>query len=193
MASARSLTNSEIPDRTLIEGVLRGDDAAFTVLYERYFPRLYAFVNRRMRNRADVEETVQEIFISVFSSLDSFRGEAPFAAWVLGVARRTVASRYKKKRHVMLSLDDSESGVNDEAPNRLQTEQPTPLDHYECNERVARMQAAAREVLSEEQWELFALHHLEHRSVREIARVCHKSEDSVKSNLYRARKLLLAR
>ena len=71
--------------------------------------------------------------------------------------------------------------------------EPTPLEHYECRERALRMEAAAREQLSEDQWQLFSLHHLEHRPVREIARVLDKSEDAVKSHLYRARKLLLAR
>jgi RNA polymerase sigma factor (sigma-70 family) len=112
---------------------------------------------------------------------------------VIGVARRTAASRYKKKRHVMVSLEDTNGGESGDLFSRAHAEQPTPLDHYECSELIARMQATAREVLTEEQWRLFALHHLEHHSVRDIAHALEKSEDSVKSNLYRARKLLLAR
>jgi len=193
MASARSVSEPAASDQELIERISASDEAAFQILYDRYFPRVYAFVNRRMGNRADVEETVQEVFINVFSALDSFRGEAPFAAWVIGVARRTTASRFKRKRHVMVSLDDSDGGEHGDFSSRLHSDQPTPLDHYECNERIARMQTAASEVLTEEQWRLFALHHLEHHSVRDLARALEKSEDAVKSNLYRARKLLLAR
>jgi len=193
MASALSVSQPAISDRQLIERVSAGDEAAFQTLYDRYFPRVYAFVNRRMRNRADVEETVQEVFINVFSSLDSFRAEAPFAAWVIGVARRTTASRFKKKRHVTVPLDDTDGGESGDISSRLHADQPTPLDHYECSERIARMQTTASEVLTEEQWLLFALHHLEHHSVRDLAHALQKSEDSVKSNLYRARKLLLAR
>jgi RNA polymerase sigma-70 factor (ECF subfamily) len=182
-----------VPDRQLIERVAANDESAFQILYDRYFPRVYAFTNRRMRNRADVEETVQEVFFNVFSSLGSFRSEAPFAAWVLGVARRTIASRYKKKQHVMVSLDDAHDDDGGDSVSRLGADQPTPLEHYECSERIARMEATASEVLTEEQWRLFTLHHLEHRSVRDIAHALEKSEDAVKSNLYRARKLLLAR
>jgi DNA-directed RNA polymerase specialized sigma24 family protein len=50
-----------------------------------------------------------------------------------------------------------------------------------------------RERLSPEQRQLVELHHLQHHSIEDIARDLHKTEDAVKSNLYRARKLLLAR
>jgi RNA polymerase sigma-70 factor (ECF subfamily) len=193
MAAADPVAEKPISDDELIEQICGNDLAAFDLLYERYFPRVYGYVKRRLSNPADAEETVQEIFINVFSCLDSFRGDAPFAAWVLGVSRRTVASRFKKKQHPMVSLEDSEDESPDARLAAALRGEPTPLEHYECTERVARMEAAAREQLSEDQWRLFSLHHLQHLSVREIARFLDRSEDAVKSHLYRARKLLLAR
>lgn len=193
MAAAASTPTAQQTDTELIERVCAGDRAAFDGLYDRYFPRVFGFVNRRMRNRADTEETVQEVFINIFSSLASFRGESSFAAWALGVARRTVAGRFKKKRHITVPLEDPDLGETGEPLNRARSREASPLEHYECTERVARMEAAARETLSGDQWRLFELHHLEHHSVREIARVLDRSEDSIKSNLYRARKLLMAR
>ena len=193
MAAADSVVEEPLSDEELIERICGDDRAAFDLLYERYFPRVYGYVRRRLGNPADVEETVQEVFINVFSSLDSFRGDAPFAAWVVGVSRRTVASRFKKKQHVTVPLEDSEANLPDAQLATAVHGEPTPLEYYECTERIARMEAAAREEFSDDQWRLFALHHLEHRSVREIARVLDRSEDAVKSHLYRARKLLLAR
>jgi len=186
MAAADSIVEAPISDEELIERICGDDHAAFDLLYERYFPRVYGYVKRRLANPADAE-------VNVFSSLDSFRGDAPFAAWVLGVSRRTVANRFKKKQHVTIPLEDPDGDAPDTRLPAVLHGEPTPLEHYECTERVARMEAAAREQLSEDQWRLFSLHHLEHRPVREIARFLDKSEDAVKSNLYRARKLLLAR
>ena len=77
MAAAHATSGSLIPDEELVAQVVQGDGAAFQILYDRYFGRVYAFVQRRLRNRADVEETVQEVFINVFSSIGSYRGEAP--------------------------------------------------------------------------------------------------------------------
>ncbi len=177
-------------DVELIEKVSRGDRASFTVLYERYFRRVYGFAGRRMNNRADIEETVQEVFTNIFASLESFRSNAPFAAWVFGVTRRTVANRFKKKRPATVSIDlEDESRVIGNAFRR----EPTPLEHYECWERLNRLQTAADCDLSPIQRRLFEMHHLQHQSIREIARVTDKSVDAVKSDLYRARRTLLAR
>jgi len=191
MAAAELGRAEAISDEELIERICGGERAAFEALYERYLPRVYAFVARRLGNRADVEETVQEVFFGVFSSLGSFRGEGAFPAWVLGVARRTVAGRFKKKRHATIPLDEAgESETLDLAP--IVQREPTPLEHYECGERLARIEAASEE-LSAEQRRLFALHHLEHLPIQEIAARLAKSQDSVKSNLYRARRVLLSR
>jgi len=178
-----------LSDESLVEQVRSGDCSAFDALYRRYFSRIYRFLDRRLSNRADVEETVQEVFINLFSSLDGFRGEAPFAAWVFGLTRRTLANRFKRRRAATVPLpsDDTElaeaSAANgDEDPHLA----------YELSERLERLQRGVRE-LSSDQWELFRMRHLENRSIEEIAQQLAKSEDAVKSHLYRARKVLLAR
>ncbi len=193
MAAAESIESAPISDDILIGRVLQGDEEAFNVLYERYFPRVCRFVNRRIRIRSDAEDVVQEVFINIFSSMGSFRGEAPFVAWVLGLTRRTIAARFKKKRHPTVPLEAEET-VNGPGP-LIPTghREATPLEHYECRERCERLQEAATHRLNEDQLQLFELYHLQHRSIRQIAVATHKTEDAVKSNLYRARKLLLAR
>jgi RNA polymerase sigma-70 factor (ECF subfamily) len=193
MADAEKIEDHEGLDEQLIERILDGEKEAFDVIYDRYFRRVFSFVNRRLHNRADTEETVQDVFIGVFSSLGSFRGEAPFAAWVLGIARRTVANRFKKKQHatVPFEVEDEPRMVDLLAPTLHRA--TTPLEDYECRERIAHLEETASRQLTEEQRRLFELHHLRHRSINDIAALTRKSEDSVKSNLYRARKLLLAR
>ena len=183
---------ARIPDQKLIEGVLRGDESAFTALYERYFPRIFSFVSKRLRNRADTEETVQEVFINVYLSLGSYRGDAPFAAWVFGLTRRTLASRFKKRRHTVVPLGDEEPCADDLLGPTLYRD-PSPLEMYEYRERLARLEQAARCDLNEEQQMLFELHHLENQSIQDIAARTRKSVDSIKSSLYRTRRLLLAR
>jgi RNA polymerase sigma factor (sigma-70 family) len=128
----------------------------------------------------------------LFASVASFRGDAPFAAWVFGLTRRTLASRFKRRRHEMVPLGEDEPEGVDAVVGALQRE-ADPHAHYECTERLARLESAVARDLSTEQWELFQLHHLQNRSIQEIARDTQKSEDAVKSHLYRARRLLLAR
>jgi RNA polymerase sigma-70 factor (ECF subfamily) len=186
-------TAAPVTDDDLVALVLVGETEAFGELYERYLPRVFGYVRKRLSNRADTEETTQEVFIAVFSSLASFRGEAPFAAWVLGIARRTVANRFKKKQHTMVPLDTDTENESIDLNIPLLQRAATPDEQYECLERIARLEQAADEHLTVEQKRLFELHHLEHRSITDIAATLHKTEDAVKSNLYRARKVLLAR
>lgn len=193
--AAPSLTSPElnsacpVADEVLVERIRTGDQIAFGEIYERYFARVFHFVARRLRNRADTEETVQEVFVNVFASIDSFRGEAPFGAWVFGLTRRTVAGRFKKRMPNLVPLGDDEV----ESAFHGVAREPDPLEAYEYTERLARIEDAVTCELSDEQRQLFELHHLEHRSIQEIASLLSKSEDAVKSHLYRARKVLLAR
>jgi len=190
--AAPGIVEASLPpgDEQLVARVRRGDRSAFDLLYARYFPRVYRFVDRRLNNRADVEETVQEVFFHLFASIEGFRGDAPFAAWVFGVTRRTIASRFKRRRVEAVPLgEDEPDGVDPWASSR----EPDPHQVYEFNERLERLEQAIHRDLSPEQWQLFQLHHLEHRSIEEIARDTRKSADAVKSHLYRARRALLAR
>lgn len=180
-----------VSDEQLILRIRSGEREAFDLLYARYIGRVYRFVETRLNNRADVEETTQEVFINVFASLGSYRAEAPFAAWVLGVARHTISGRFKKKQHPTVPLETNADGEVDSA-GEGGIQETTPLDYYELAERIRLLQEVTNE-LSAEQRELFQLHHLEHRSIAEVAALLDKSEDAVKSNLYRVRKLLLAR
>jgi RNA polymerase sigma factor (sigma-70 family) len=132
------------------------------------------------------------VFFNVFNAIDSFRGEAPFGAWVFGLTRRTLAARFKKKRHATVPLGDDEALAADYPLGGVQRE-ADPLQAYEARECMARMAAAYRDDLSDEQQTLFRLHHLQHHPIQDIARTLRKSEDAVKSNLYRARKVLMAR
>lgn len=192
MAAPQISRTTPTVDAELVDRLRKGDEIAFEMLYERYFKRVYHFIEKRLNNRADSEETTQEVFINVFSSIDSFRGEAPFAAWVFGITRRTIAARFKRRRHVTVPLGNEESDPVSPLLSNM-TAAPSPLEVYECRERIGRMNTILDERLSAEQRLLFRLHHLDDRPINEIADRLDKSEDAIKSNLYRARKLLLAR
>ncbi len=190
--AAPELAATPPTDEELVDRLRGGEREAFETLYGRYLSRIYQYVDRRLRNRADTEETVQEVFFNVFNSIDSFRGDAPFGAWVFGLTRRTIAARFKKKRHPTVPFGDDEAESLDLLLTTVRRE-PDPLQAYEAREWVSRMDLAFRSELSDEQQTLFSMHHLQNHPIQDIARTLRKTEDAVKSNLYRARKVLLAR
>ncbi len=179
-------------DERLVERLIGGDRAAFDLLYDRYFSRIHRYLARRLRNPADAEEVLQEVFVSILGSIHGFRGEAPFAAWVFGLARRTLAARFKRKRPETVSLPEHDGEPFDLLLSSVRRE-ANPFERYEALDRATRMDQAFDADLTQDQRQIFQLHHLDNLPVRTIAARTGKSEDSVKSNLYRARKLLLAR
>lgn len=189
MAAAADVSQSAGPtDEELIDALRSGDQSAFDHLYDRYFKRVYRFTEKRLFNRADAEETTQEVFIHLLSGIGSYRGEAPFAAWVFGITRRTIAARFKRKRHTMVPLVDQEPEPHTAGGP---TQDPSPLEMVEYQERLAQLEDTLQRRLSSEQRLLFRLHHLEDQPISQIAEALEKSEDAVKSHLYRARRLLL--
>lgn len=190
---SRSPGQRDETDEMLVDCLREGDRTAFDELYRRYFRRVYGFLDKRLRNRADTEETTQEVFINIFSSIDSFRGEAPFTAWVFGLTRRTLAARFRRKQHPTVPLfeeDDERAYSNLAAESSTEA---TPLENYEMLERAAHFSRTLESEVTPEQRQLFELHHLQSMPIAEIARSLSKSEDAIKSNLYRTRKLLLTR
>ncbi len=180
-------------DEMLVDRVRNGDRAAFDEIYDRYFRRIYAFLDKRLNNRADTEETTQEVFINVFSSIDTYRGEAPFAAWIFGLTRRTLAARFRRKRHPMVPLFEEDDDISFSSLTAAGQPEATPLENYEMTERANQLKQTLEHELTPEQRMLFELHHIESMPIAEIAKALSKSEDSVKSNLYRTRKQLLSR
>ncbi|MEN8182973.1 MAG: RNA polymerase sigma factor [Myxococcota bacterium] len=189
--AAPSATEVEATDEELLGQLEGGNGAAFDVLYERYYSRVYNFLSRRLGNRADVEETTQEVFFNLVSSLHTFRRQAPFGAWVFGITRRTLANRFKKRRIDSIALSEAEMEAIPAHRRAHSAAGDDPLEAYECAERLARLQSAAGD-LSPEQRQLFEMHHLQFHSIQEISRRTRRSEDSIKSHLYRTRQLLMA-
>ena len=78
------------------------DDAAFAILYERYFPKIYAYVFRRLGDRDTTEDIVSQTFEKVFLHLDKFKPNAgTFQAWVYRIATNSVIDHVRKEKHTV--------------------------------------------------------------------------------------------
>jgi RNA polymerase sigma-70 factor (ECF subfamily) len=174
-------------DEALVEAIRNAEESAFSVLYERYFQRIYTFSFTRLRNHADTEEAVQETFTSVFRSIDAYRGESPLVSWIYGIARNTVNNRLRR------------ASARNQRMARARTEllrasvamsPGTPEDELNLQRSVDRVRDCLAS-LSAWQAEVFALRHVENLPIREIARRTSRSHDSVRSSLYRVKSLLI--
>jgi RNA polymerase sigma factor (sigma-70 family) len=69
---------------------------------------------------------------------------------------------------------------------------PSAIETIEFKERVRTIKRLMNNLLTPEQRVLFDMHHVQDRPIQEIAQTLNRSENAIKSNLYRARKILLA-
>src|SRR5262245_32759079 len=79
---------SLVGDHELLQRVSRGDRQAFEHLYITYHSRLVRFLVRVTRNRADLEEIINDALLIVWRQAGSFRGASRVSTWIFGIAYR---------------------------------------------------------------------------------------------------------
>ncbi len=82
----------DLSDERLMELTVRGDERAFTVLYDRYQRKLLSYFHRMLWNDWErAEDFLQDLFTKIAQKLDSYNPERPFRTWPYSVARTTCA------------------------------------------------------------------------------------------------------
>src|SRR2546425_588728 len=96
-------------ERLLIEAAQK-DPRRFAELYETNFERVYAFIVRRVHDRAEAEDLTSEVFQHALSNLSKFEWRGvPFAVWLYRIAANSIADRWRrlsKQRPNPVSDDD---------------------------------------------------------------------------------------
>jgi RNA polymerase sigma-70 factor, ECF subfamily len=114
------LAQPELSDEVLVARIGAGDMAAFSLLYDRYAPAVYALA-AHLLNPREAEEIVQEVFLRLWQRADQFdAGRGSFRTWFMAVARHQTLDQLKRcsREQRLLALAEIE---------RLLAEHPTDL------------------------------------------------------------------
>lgn len=84
-------------DEHLVEEFLRGDAASFELLVRRHTPELYQFALRLTRSSMAAEDVVQETFLKVYTSADSFDPKRRFKPWLFTVAANKARDQLRRR------------------------------------------------------------------------------------------------
>jgi len=169
-------------DLDLASRCARGDRNAQRELFDSQRRRVHSTLYRVLGSNRDMEDLVQEAFVEIFRSLPSFRGEARLATWVDRIAARTAYRYLRRKREPRLeALPELPVGGGVCAESRFLAREASRrlyrvLDRIEARQRVA-----------------FALHVLDGRPLRDVARVTGASLVAVKTRVWRARREIYRR
>jgi RNA polymerase sigma-70 factor (ECF subfamily) len=174
-------------DEELVEGIRRSSEADFAVLYERYYQRIYNFSYLRLRNHADTEEVVQEAFTAVFRSIEAFRGQSSLLSWIYGIAKNTVNNHIRRAIAQQQRIGRAQSEL---VRNHSISSAWTPEEQLNFQRCAASIRDSLATV-AEWQAEIFVLRHFENLPIDEIAARTSRSNDAVRSSLYRVKRLLV--
>ena len=174
------------PDATLIARAQEGDTAAFRQLFVKHRDTVSRIVYRMIGPSPEVEDVVQDVFLNVYRSLPSFRGESKFSTWLYRLATNVTKMHLRRGRSRPRFSDvEVPEAPRDDAPA------DTPEVHVERAERVRALYRLLDE-LSEKKREVLVLHDLEGVAAKDIAESLEIPVLTVRTRLFYARKELYA-
>lgn len=185
--SVRKLAPTPVssPDAGVIAAAQRGDPRAFDQLYRRHAQQVFARLTRLLGPSPEREDLMQQVFLELHRALPSYRGDAPFAAFVHGITVRVgydfLRHRARKKRAALREEQFAElvaPGASPEAEARESQELALAfarLDALKPKKRIA-----------------FVLHVIEGLSLEEMARMLDTDARTLGQRVAYARRELLA-
>lgn len=178
-------------DECLVDALRAGEDPAYEILIDRYQQPVYNLVYRLLDDPSEASDVVQEVFLKVFRSIHSFRGNSSLKTWVYRIAyneawnHRRWFTRHKRQEVGLEREDDSSLGFRDVLPDHgrsafdIVSDQET---HALIEDALEDLNPAFRAAV--------VLRDIEDLSYEEIAEVLGVSLGTVKSRILRGREAL---
>lgn len=176
-------------EKRLLERLRMRDEAAFNELVRRHEGRVFRLLVRMLGDRAEAEDLAQEVFITVFKSIETFRGDSELGTWIYRIAANHSKNRVKylgrRARSAQRTFDEIDPAhAGGEA---LAAEKIARPDELAQGHEVEGMLKRALAALDPEQREVLVLRDLENLTYEEIQTITGLAEGTVKSRLHRAR------
>lgn len=170
---------TERSDAELLRASGDGDVTALRELYDRHAPWLSVRLTRRCNDPEVVADVLQDSFVTLWKDADKWRGEGELAAWLWGIAFRTMVSRLRKRRDVVLMP------VWDYAPGVLPAAEEQVLAGVEYGDLGAALRQLSPDFRAVVQACI-----LDGLTTREASRLLGVRETTIRTRLHRAKREL---
>ncbi len=163
-------------ERTLLERARQYDEAALGELYDRYAPRIYAYIYRRVGDACLAEDLTGDVFVRMIQAVQAERlWHTSFQAWLYRIAHNLVVDYYRRRPPVTeLELDEQLVTAEDD---------PASAVAERLSQRSLR---AAVSRLTSDQQQVLVLRFGEGMKAREAAEVMNKSTGAIEALQHRA-------
>lgn len=190
-ATARKAELGTSPDAALVELARAGDQGAIRTLVRRHNQRLFRVARAIVRDDAEAEDVVQASYVSAFTHLAGFRGEAELATWLTRITIREATSRLRQARpSAALEQVELEQGASAQIIQfPFIRPQPDPETEM-ARQEVRHLLEQAVDTLPDTFRAVFVLRDVEGMSVEETAAFLDVKPETVRTRLHRARGLM---
>ncbi|MDD3320540.1 MAG: RNA polymerase sigma factor [Paludibacter sp.] len=173
-------------EQEIIQNIVNGDSSKFRGLVEKYQPMVFRTVMGFVHSKEDAEDLTQDVFISIYQSLNRFQGDSEFSTWLYRIAVNTSINYVNKqnRRNLFQQVGDFFQNINS---NENFEKNPEELTIEKEREHHIKK---AIDSLSEKQRTAFVLSKYDNLSQKEIANIMNISEGAVEQHLQRAKKNL---
>lgn len=177
-----------------VEAALKGNESAFSALYESTQRDMYYIALKYMKNEEDAMDVLQDSYIKAWQSLASLKDPASFRAWFGRIVANTAKNALAKKRPMLFSQLEGENDEGEQFALDIEDEKSEfqPERSYTQKETQELVHELI-DSLSDEQRLCILMYHLDDQSIKDIAETFGISENTVKSRLLYGRKAIKAK
>jgi RNA polymerase sigma-70 factor, ECF subfamily len=178
-------------DRELVRLAKGEDKEAFEILVRKHQSRVFAVAGGILRNKQDVEDTAQQVFVKAYFSLKRFDQRAAFSTWLYKITVNECWDllRKRKVRPLLYEAELSEEQAQEYQGFGEKVAGPNVSERLEARERVENL----LEGLEERDRLMLILKEVQGFSVEEIAELLEINGNTVKVRLFRARRRITER
>lgn len=186
---SRTKDYKKLTDNELVKLALKGEELAYAEIMNRYKKKVETIVNRIIRQKSEIEDLVQEIFIKAFTSIDRFSSKFSFSTWLYKIATNHCIDFIRRKKISTYSLDE-EYELEDDSIQRDIPDWTNLPDLELIRKQKSEIIHEAINSLPEHYKKVIIMRHFEDKSYEEIARELKLPLGTVKVHIFRARELL---
>jgi len=178
-------------DEDLVKTYIDGNPDAFAILVQRYQNRLYKLAYMMLGNESDAEDVVQDVMITVYQKLASYKSRASFFTWLYRITLNRCRDRLRRKKLVSLLFyhpngADTEIEHADTRVSKIDNPIWDALHQSEINRIVEKYMLELNPVYRQ----IIILRDIEGLTYDEICKIMGLSMSAMKSKLFRARNQL---
>jgi RNA polymerase sigma factor (sigma-70 family) len=173
--------SNHFSDKVIVTSILNGNIQGFALVVKNTEKLVTHIVRKMLANEDDQKDLVQDIYLKVYQNLSSFQFKSKLSTWIANIAYNTTVNYLEKRRIPIVEIEtviENKFAIIDNS--ELETIKTEAVEIL--NAEIGKLPPLYKTVIT--------LFHLDELPNKEIAEITNLPEGTIKSYLFRARKML---